>query len=114
MWDRIPDAERDCAVIFTGNYGQAGAIEHYHEEFGLPLPYSGHMSYADWGPPADSYSGPVVVVGEIDDFFDGCDRITEFDNGVGVDNDEQGVDIQLCAGTVAPWSRIWANLRHFY
>ena len=51
------------AVIFTHNYGQAGAVERYGPEYGLPQPYSGHMSYADWGPPPDSASGRVVVVG---------------------------------------------------
>ena len=50
------------AVIFTHNYGQAGAVERYGPEYGLPQPYSGHMSYADWGPPPDSASGRVVVV----------------------------------------------------
>jgi hypothetical protein len=119
VWHRIPAGDRDDAVIFTSSYGQAGAIERYHEELGLPAPYSGHMSYADWGPPADSYSGPVVLVGEFDAataarFFDGCEIITEFDNGVGLDNEEQGTDLRLCSGPMAPWSRIWPHLRHFY
>jgi hypothetical protein len=119
VWHRIPAGDRHDAVIFTSSYGQAGAIERYREELGLPTPYSGHMSYADWGPPADSYSGPVVLVGEFDTataarFFDGCERVTEFDNGVDLDNEEQGTDIRLCAGPIAPWSRIWPSLRHFY
>ena len=46
-----------AAVIFTRNYGQAGAVERFGPELGLPQPYSGHMSYAEWGPPPDSARG---------------------------------------------------------
>ena len=60
------------AVIFTRNYGQAGAVERYGPEYGLPQPYSGHMSYGDWGPPPDSADGPVVVVGPRHPLFTGC------------------------------------------
>ena len=119
VWSEIPAAKRDRAVIFTSNYGQAGAVERYHGELGLPVPYSGHMSYADWGPPADEMSGPVVLVGEFssaeaDRFFAGCERVTEIDNGHDVENDEQGTDVRLCAGPVEPWSRMWPDLRRFY
>jgi hypothetical protein len=119
VWDRIPAEDQDDAVIFTSNYGQAGAIELYRDGTGLPAPYSGHMSYADWGPPADSRAGPVVLVGDFDPgevgaVFAGCERVVEHDNGVGVDNDEQGTDVWLCRGPVAPWSVIWPELRHFY
>ena len=119
VWDRIPEADRATAVILTGNYGQAGAIEEYGGEFGLPQPYSGHMSYADWGPPADAMTGPVVLVGEVDPsalagLLDGCTRVTEHDNGAGLDNEEQGTDVSLCTAPAEPWSRIWPELRRYY
>lgn len=106
-------------VIFTSNYGQAGAIERFHEEFGLPVPYSGHMSYYDWGPPSDDMTGPVILVGEFDptelaDYFTDCERKAEIDTGYDWDNTEQGTDVTLCAGTVRPWSQLWPELRHFY
>jgi 4-amino-4-deoxy-L-arabinose transferase-like glycosyltransferase len=119
VWHQIPADDRAHAVILTSNYGQAGAIEHFRGEFGLPMPYSGHMSFADWGPPPDTMSGPVVLVGEVDptwatDHFTSCDRVTEFDNGYDWDNDEQGTDIRLCTGPARPWSRLWPELRRFY
>jgi hypothetical protein len=91
----------------------------YREENGLPAPYSGHMSYAGWGPPSDSSDGPVVLVGEfdparIDTVFAGCERVAEHDNGFGLDNDEQGTDVWLCRAPVAPWSAIWPELRRYY
>ncbi|MPZ82210.1 MAG: hypothetical protein GEV28_18155 [Actinophytocola sp.] len=119
VWERIPAGDRATAVILTSNYGQAGAIEEYRGDFGLPQPHSGHMSYADWGPPADDMTGPIVLVGEIDlattgDLFDGCERVTEHDNGMDVENEEQGTNVALCTGPARPWSRIWPEIRHFY
>ncbi|WP_433683277.1 ArnT family glycosyltransferase [Nocardia sp. CA-119907] len=37
-------------AILTANYGEAGAIEHFGGEYGLPTPHSGHNSYWWWGP----------------------------------------------------------------
>lgn len=103
-------SQAPTAVIFTRNYGQAGALEHY----GLPAVYSGHMSYADWGPPPDD-AGPVVVVGPyLPEWFTGCREVAVHDNGLGVENEEQGVRISLCAGTSRPWSELWAGMRHYY
>lgn len=117
-WRQIPPPERATAVIVTSNYGQAGAIERYGPGLGLPQPYSGHMSYADWGPPPDTLRGPVLLVGpageDTPDAFTACRVVASHDNGLGVDNDEQGTRVRLCAGTTAPWSRLWPRLRHFY
>lgn len=111
VWERIPAEQRTTAVIFTRNYGQAGALEHY----GLPSVYSGHMSYSDWGPPPADAVGPVVVVGPyLPAWFTGCHEAAVHDNGFGVENEEQGVRISLCAGTSRPWSSLWSELRHYY
>jgi Dolichyl-phosphate-mannose-protein mannosyltransferase len=97
-------------VIFTRNYGQAGAIERYGPEFGLPQPYSGHMSYADWGPPADSADHPVVVVGPPPPAFTGC-HIT-MTHRAAVANEEDGTQIWIC--DPVNWSHLWPQLRRFY
>jgi hypothetical protein len=43
-WSVIPAGERARAVLFTQNYGEAGALDRYDPVRGLPRPYSGHMS----------------------------------------------------------------------
>ncbi|HWD05584.1 MAG TPA: glycosyltransferase family 39 protein [Amycolatopsis sp.] len=114
VWRQIPGPRRVGAVVFTTNYGEAGAIEHFGPDEGLPAPYSGHLSYSDWGPPPDRLDGPVVLVGRFDRLaraFTGC-RVAAVEN-TGVDNDEQGVPVALCAGTTAPWSALWPSLRHY-
>jgi 4-amino-4-deoxy-L-arabinose transferase-like glycosyltransferase len=98
------------AVIFTRNYGQAGAIERYGPEFGLPQPYSGHMSYWDWGPPPGSADGNIVVVGARAALFRGC-RVVVVNHAI-VENEEDGTEIALCDPVV--WSQAWPALRRFY
>ncbi|MEV6903148.1 glycosyltransferase family 39 protein [Amycolatopsis sp. NPDC051372] len=112
VWRQIP--EKADAVVFTSNYGEAGAIERYGPAHDLPAPYSGHMSYADWGPPPDRMDGAVVLVGTFDRparAFTGCRQVAVQDTGI--DNDEQGTPVALCTGTTAAWSALWPSLRHF-
>ena len=48
--NRLPVAERANLVIFTGDYGAAGAVDLYGAGFGLPHAISGHNTYWWWGP----------------------------------------------------------------
>ena len=96
--------------IFTRNYGQAGAVERYGPEYGLPQPYSGHMSYADWGPPPDSASGCVVVVGPRHAAFTGC--LVVVTHEAVIENEEDGTEVAVC--DPVDWSRVWPELRRFY
>ena len=50
--DAAPE-QRASAILFTSNYGEAGAIDHLGGAFGLPRAYSGHNSYSDWGIPPE-------------------------------------------------------------
>ncbi|WP_328497958.1 glycosyltransferase family 39 protein [Streptomyces sp. NBC_00414] len=118
-WSAIPVRSRPRAVVFTSNYGEAGALDRYGPARGLPRPYSGHMSYADWGPPPDSMDGPVLVVRQEDAggtrrYFTDCRQVARVDNGHEVENEEQDAPVLLCSGTTKPWSRLWPSLRHYY
>lgn len=118
-WRQIPAGRRATAAIFASNYGEAGAITLYGPRLGLPRPYSGHMSFADWGRPPDTATGPVLVVHQDGDrvppsWFTGCRPVARNDDGVGVDNEEQGAVVELCAAPARPWSQLWPALRHYY
>jgi 4-amino-4-deoxy-L-arabinose transferase-like glycosyltransferase len=103
------------AVVFTSNYGEAGAVERYGPALGLPLAYSGHDGFAEWGPPPDRQSA-VVVVGlssaQLTRHFRECRLAARISNPAGVDNDERGEPVELCRRTRAPWSQMWKGLRH--
>ena len=102
------------AVIFTANYGEAGAIDRYGPALGLPRAYSGHNAFWNWGPPPDR-AGAVITVGlhrsQLRRFRD-CRLATRIVNSAGVDNDERGEPVDRCAAPRGRWSTLWPKLRH--
>ncbi len=101
-------------VIVTWNYGQAGAIDRFGPALGLPGVFSGHNGYWQWGPPP-SGSGPVLAVGfprmQLERRFSGCRPAGRVDTPEGVDNEEDGTLLALCAGPAEPWDRLWPRLK---
>ncbi len=115
-WHAIPDAARTSTVIFTNNYGEAGAIDVLGRSHGLPDAYSGHNGFSEWGQP-DRAATQVLLVGydgpaDARPYFGGCVTLATVDNGVGLDNQEQGLPIQFCQIT-ASWAALWPRLTHY-
>jgi hypothetical protein len=108
--DALPADRRRTAVLFTANYGEAGAMEWYG--VGRPV-FSGHNGWADWGPPSGR-SGPIVVVGldRPQDGFEGCRGGPLVDNAAGADNEERGRRIWVCAAPRGSWAQQWPRLSH--
>ncbi len=115
-WKALPAAERRRTAIFTANYGEAGAIDVLGGSQGLPRAYSGHNGFSEWGrPPAGDDQALVIGFDGPSDAapaFTGCRRVATVDNGVGLDNDEQGLPLLLCR-PAASWSALWPGLTHF-
>ncbi len=110
---REVDDGSGTTVVLTGNYGEAGAIEHYGAARGLPPAYSGHNSYADVRVPPEA-QGPVLVVGYGDPrwLLSGCAPIGSIVMPYDVDNEEQGMPVWRCAAPSRPWAELWPDLRH--
>lgn len=115
-WRSLPPATRTRTAIFAGNYGEAGAIDVLGRSHGLPRAYSGHNGFSEWGqPPArDSHA---LILGfdngaELAPQFAGCRRLARIDDGVGLDNQEQGMPVLFCRPT-ASWATLWPELHHY-
>ncbi|WP_110036333.1 glycosyltransferase family 39 protein [Nocardia neocaledoniensis] len=110
---QVAAARPPGAEILTANYGEAGAIERYGPDYGLPTPFSGHNAYWWWGPPPDSAT-TVLTVGidqnRLAEFCAAVEPVGVLDNGLDLDNDEQGAPLTLCRPR-APWSTLWPTLR---
>jgi hypothetical protein len=123
VWASLPASQRAHAVIFTGNYGEAGAIDELGRGTGLPEAVSGHNTYWWWGP-GNPHATTVVAVapGPMDgtgdaaylrQFFGSVRVATTLSNPSGVSNQEQGGHVYVCTRLRESWARIWPKLRHY-
>jgi hypothetical protein len=60
IYHGLSPEERVKTAIFANDYGQAGAIDYFGPEYGLPKSISGHQTYWYWGP--RNYTGEIVIV----------------------------------------------------
>jgi hypothetical protein len=106
----LPADQQTSAVVFTRNYGEAGALDWY----GLRRPvFSGHNAFADWGPPPEG-AGPVIVVGVADPAasFTDCHIAAMINNDADADNEERGRPIWVCSAPQGGWAEQWPRLVH--
>jgi len=55
-----PEEQRNTVIVST-NYGEAGSLELFGPELGLPHVYATHNNYFLWGPPPDSVKTYIGV-----------------------------------------------------
>jgi Dolichyl-phosphate-mannose-protein mannosyltransferase len=113
VYHDLPLAEQSGCAILAGNYGEAGAIDHYGPGLGLPPAISGHNSYYDWGP--REYTGSCVIV-----FGERADQYKEYfgeSNLLATISDphaavaEQNVHVYLCRKPTAPLATLWPHFK---
>jgi Dolichyl-phosphate-mannose-protein mannosyltransferase len=118
VWSTIPPGEQSHTGIYCGNYGEAGAIDLYGPEYGLPPAISGINSYWLRGP---GNPPPVtfIVVGahreNLERRFTSVQLVGQVTNGYGVLNEEtrEHRDIYLCRGLRDSIVKLWPQLRSF-
>jgi hypothetical protein len=108
--DSLPADQRTTAVVFTRNYGEAGALDWYG--LGRPV-FSGHNGFGDWGPPPEG-ARPVIVVGLADPAanFSDCHVAAMINNNAHADNEERGLPIWVCSAPHGDWGEQWPQLVH--
>jgi hypothetical protein len=111
--DVVEQQEGEVALL-ASNYGEAGAIDRYGQAHGLPEAHSGHMGYWHWGLPPERAEVVVAVGfdrGTLERAFADVTLAGRVDNGLGVDNDEQGAPIWVCERRVTSWEDLWDDFR---
>ncbi len=118
IYGGIPATEKPRTVILAGNYGEAGALDLYGPDFGLPPVISGANSL--W---ARGYGSPepqtVIVVGFEREyamhFFTSCDRAGQVTNRYGVKNEETKyhTGLYVCRQPRKRWADLWMEMQWF-
>ncbi len=105
----------DDTVVFTGSYGQAGAIDVLGSSAGLGPAWSGHNSYWSWGPPPPH--GAVIGLGYVNRAMrlvcEDVERVGTIGNPYGVENEEYGLPILLCRTPQRQLAAVWDDVRHY-
>jgi hypothetical protein len=112
----LPPAVRARTAVLAGNYGEAGAIDRFGPADGLPPAYSGANNFWYWGPPPARDTDAIAI--NVDPAllrreYARVRRIGTFRNGLGVQDDEQGVPLYLATGLRSGWVRAWPRFRDF-
>jgi hypothetical protein len=102
--DRVGRTAGPGTIVLATNYGEAGAIARYSTRFADRV-WSGHNGLGQLPPPSTE-PRQVVMVGDeagfLARFFASCRTLAHIDDGVGVDNEEQGEPVALCRDARAP------------
>jgi 4-amino-4-deoxy-L-arabinose transferase-like glycosyltransferase len=116
--DELPDSKRQHLGILAGNYGEAGAVNLYGPQYGLPRALSGTNSY--W---ARGYGNPppetVIVVGFsrefVETYFTSAVVAAQSRNRYNVPNEEtkDHPEIFVCRGFRLSWPEFWKTFQRY-
>ncbi len=115
VYAHLPVAEQPGTIVYASNYGEAGAVDRYGGQYGLPQVYSGQNALYFVAEPPTAATTVVFVGGQYGDaraLFSSCTVEAHLDNGLGVDNEEQGEPIAICRDPIGGWTRAWPKLAH--
>jgi hypothetical protein len=116
VYDDLSSGERSHTSIITGNYGEAGAINHFGPAYGLPIAASGISSYHYWGP-GNEKATTFIVVGMpkifLSRFFSEITLKEEITNPYGIKNEEQGQPVFLCRNAIKPINELWHYFKYY-
>lgn len=122
-WFALPAQQRAHGVIFTADYGEAGAINELGRGQGLPTAVSAQNSEWWWGPGNPEATtvlavapGPVDVTGYrsyLLRFFTSVRTVATLTNSAGIHDEEWHGHLYVCTGLRKPWGQLWPQLRHY-
>jgi hypothetical protein len=113
IYNSLPPEERGETGIWAGNYGEAGAINQFGPQYGLPTAYSRHQNHWYWGPPQQVYRNLIVIQWDLDDVRDNCATFQAFDHYESFGMGEENRPIYLCRGVKFDIQKIWSHSHHW-
>jgi hypothetical protein len=113
IYNSLPPEDRTQTGIWAGNYGEAGAINQFGPQYGLPRAYSRHQNHWYWGPPPQVYKNLIVIQWSLEDVRDNCTSFQPFERYQRFGMGEENRPIYLCRGAKFDIQKIWWNEHHW-
>lgn len=116
IYNSLPPSERKVTGIYTGNYGEASAINLFGPNYGLPVAISGHNAYWRWGP--HGYTGQEMIIingatlAEMKPFYASCVVAATMDNPLSMPWEKNA--IFLCHGRKGTYEADWKDFKYYY
>ena len=113
VYHRLPDRDKEKAVIFASNYGEAGAIEFYGSKYNLPMVISGSGNYWLWG--YGNTTGDLMISIGIDKeilsaFFEKVEDSGIIHTCNDCMNYENTLSIYICRKIKIPLKEVWRGI----
>jgi Dolichyl-phosphate-mannose-protein mannosyltransferase len=111
----LPPVERQYAAVYTGNYGEAAAIDFFGQTSVLPPAISGHNQYFLWGPHGHDGSVVITVGGNpavLKKYFRSVTLASVFHNPHGMPYEDE-LPIFICRHSYRPFSELWPLVKHY-
>ena len=118
IYRQIDPGERARTAIYASNYGEAGAINLYGPQHGLPRAISGinsHWARGYGSPPPETLILLGASIERARTRFRSCEVVGLATNRWNIENEEtrDHPQILLCRGPRWPWPAIWSRVRSF-
>lgn len=112
VYTSLPPDVQPKTAIFAQNYGQAGAIDLFGPQHGLPPAISGHQSYFLWGP--RDYTGESMIVLDddqerLEQLFSSVQKVATVYHPYSMPY--QHFDVFYCRGMEPPLKDRWPQLK---
>ncbi|HUE40903.1 MAG TPA: glycosyltransferase family 39 protein [Chthoniobacterales bacterium] len=114
VYKSLPVEEQARTAIFANNYGEAGAIDFFGPQLGLPKSICNHQSYWLWGP--RNYDGSIVIVLGSDgtgdrEHFRSVEAVGHVEHPYS--RRDEHFDIFLCRGFTGDLQQAWTKLKKY-
>ena len=113
IYNSLSPEDRAQTGIWAGNYGEAGAMNQFGPQYGLPRAYSRHQNHWYWGPPPQVYKNLIVIQWSYEDVHDNCTSFQAFQHYERFGMGEENAPIYLCRGVTFDIQKIWWHSHHW-
>ncbi len=117
VYASLPDEEKSKTVVFTRNYGEAGAVEYYGKKYNLPPVICPHNSYWFWSRDKVNKNHAVVIIvgGRREDhlnMYEQVDRAAEIKCKYCMPY-ENNLPVFICKNLKKPLIQLWEEEKIF-